>query len=153
VLATNRCAVADVYCNDLLVCTEDSCDPATGECVFEEVPECCQANEDCFDDDACSNDICDLNTFTCANTPVTCPTDWNTCTADVCDNASGGCINRPIEGCCRRNGDCNDDNPCTNDTCFRNSCNNDEKNCNDYNPCTLDSCNTETGACEHQNNC
>jgi len=42
-------------------------------------------------------------------------------------------------------GECEDDDPCTNDTCGSNGCFHTPKVCNDQNACTTDTC--ENGAC------
>ena len=47
---------------------------------------------------------------------------------------------------------CDDDNPCTIDTCnqeLNGTCSYVPLECDDENPCTTDSCNVETGQCEH----
>jgi slime mold repeat-containing protein len=52
--------------------------------------------------------------------------------------------------CCGRVGwdsICNDNDPCTEDSCVDNKCQNIEIDCNDGNPCTLDSC--VRGQCSH----
>ncbi|OQC06310.1 MAG: Dictyostelium (slime mold) repeat protein [Candidatus Hydrogenedentes bacterium ADurb.Bin101] len=87
-----------VTCDDGDLCTDDSCDAATG-CVFTPVT--------CDDGDLCTDDSCDAATG-CVFTPVTCD-DGDLCTDDSCDAATG-CVFTPIT--------CDDGNPCTIDTCY-----------------------------------
>jgi hypothetical protein len=50
---------------------------------------------------------------------------------------------------------CDDGNPCTDDSCVSGNCKNTQKNCNDNLPCTTDTCGSD-GKCTHgysQNNC
>jgi hypothetical protein len=82
-------------CDDSDPCTEDSCDPATGECVFLPIPgcgDCCVANDGGCADAGCAACVCAADALccgtlwdeTCASATVTaCPNDC-TC-ADVCD--------------------------------------------------------------------
>ncbi len=51
----NPCCGLD--CHDEDPCTNDFCDPMTGECVFED--------KDCDDDDPCTEDSCDPETGEC----------------------------------------------------------------------------------------
>jgi serine protease AprX len=48
---------------------------------------------------------------------------------------------------CSSNGDCDDGNACTTDTCSNGSCSNTPINCDDGNACTADSCDSGTGNC------
>ena len=87
-------------CDDGDACTEDYCDPSTGECQHSQMS--------CDDGISCTSDGCDSETG-CIHTPndSLCD-DGNACTADVCD-AETGCSNVPIS--------CDDGDPCTNDSC------------------------------------
>src|SRR5262249_18848336 len=152
-------------CDDLNLCTFDSCNPQTG-CQHVAVPNgtSCQDATVCNGDEACSGGTC------APGTPMNC-NDGNACTTDSC-NALSGCIHTPIAGCqpCGVPADCNDTNPCTVDSCVGGQCQNtvaangtscsDGDGCNgletclngacaagtpisceDGNPCTTDSCN------------
>jgi hypothetical protein len=93
----------DQICDDGDACTDDACDPATGECVFT-------PNIDCDDGDACTDDSCDPATGLCVNTPNVDCDDGDACTDDSCDPATGLCVNTP-------NIDCDDGDVCTDDSC------------------------------------
>ncbi|NUN16670.1 MAG: hypothetical protein HUU55_23845, partial [Myxococcales bacterium] len=86
-------------CDDSNLCTDDSCDPATG-CVNAPNSEHCNDNNVCTLGDICTNGVC---------TPagvLNCD-DGNPCTTDSCD---------PIAGCqnIENTDPCNDGNACTN---------------------------------------
>lgn len=170
-------------------CLAASCNPETGVCSF--VPandgmacndgdnctfgEVCQQGQcgggsavNCNDGNPCTNDSCDSQSG-CLQTPNVSPcSDGNVCTTgDVC--ADGECAGGVTLAC-------NDDNPCTDDSCSPevgcvfsanqgqcddgDSCTLDdhcsqgkcvasqEKSCNDDNPCTNDSCDPIQG-CLH----
>jgi hypothetical protein len=88
-------------CNDNNPCTDDTCDAATGRCVY--------TNNDanaCSDGDNCTVDRCANGA--CVGVPVNCD-DQNPCTVDACDPATGQCVYRPV--------DCDDGNACTLDRC------------------------------------
>src|SRR5437867_2978074 len=65
-------------CDDGMVCTADSCDPAAnnnaGGCVNAPIAGCCTTDADCDDGDVCSGtETCDTNTGACQNgTPLVC---------------------------------------------------------------------------------
>jgi hypothetical protein len=63
-------------CNDSSLCTTDSCDPQTGQCVF--------AAKQCDDGQGCTDDVCVATTGQCSHPPRTCD-DANPCTSDSCD--------------------------------------------------------------------
>ncbi len=89
-----------VVCTDNNACTTDSCDPATGNCVFTPI--------NCNDNNACTSDTCNPATG-CVHTPIVVCNDNNACTTDMCDPATGYCVFTPIN--------CNDNDPCTDDSC------------------------------------
>ncbi len=75
-------------CEDGEACTYDSCDPVTGQCLFE------GAAIPCTDDNLCTvGDICaiknGLNTWSCAPGAAAKCDDANACTLDTCDPAKG----------------------------------------------------------------
>jgi len=125
----------------------------------------------CSDGNACTvDDHCEDGK--CAGTPLDCD-DGDDCTDDHCDEALG-CMHDNKEGPCEDGDlcslgdscvdgvcvggaevpDCNDDNPCTVDTCDPASgCVNvldPAEACDDQNDCTLDSCNQDDG-CAYDN--
>jgi hypothetical protein len=92
------------------------------------------------------------------NVKISCD-DGDECTIDRC-HCDDGCQHFPVsaeenakcaewkpEGC-SRNEECDDNNPCTEDTCVSGVCHAVAKNCDDNDMCTVDSCNKEKG-CTH----
>ncbi len=135
-------------CEGKRVCAADGlldCDaaiPAAEAC--NGIDDNCDGDIDedtCDDDNACTEDQCDGDNG-CLYTPLTegeC-LDGDSCTiGDHCEE--GICAGSPIN--------CDDENPCTNDTCDGlGGCDfaDNEADCDDGNPCTVaDRC--ETGAC------
>ena len=136
-------------CDDENVCTWNRCDPVEsicshppvpdGEpCDFDGVPGVCAAGG-CVED-LCGNDPCD---------------DSNDCTDDQCDWVDGSCANTPVEDGQRcffdtgwggyggaPGGYCVD-GVCEPDPCTGNPCDDD-------NPCTADSCTPPEGTCSYE---
>ena len=127
-------------CFDSQQCTSDSCDSATGKCVFTKV-----SDGECDDGNLCTlNDKCKAGV--CVSGPAAPCGDNNTCTLDSCDPSTGKCVYKTVA---EQTG-CNDGNTCTtNDRCQGNSCVGQAKACGDGNPCTVDGCNPKTGGCTH----
>ncbi|MBI3834995.1 MAG: hypothetical protein HY287_11760 [Planctomycetes bacterium] len=196
ICAGGTCNGTSISCDDGNVCTTDNCDPLTG---------CMHTNNHvpCDDGDACTiGDVCSGGS--CSGIPIDC-NDGNVCTDDSCDHSTGCqhpnntnvcddhhlctdddvcgggfCSGTPVSDCteCTQDGDCDDLNACTTDTCQAgfciftdntdpcddgNSCTaNDTCSggvcvggaavvCNDGNVCTDDSCNP-AGGCVYVNN-
>lgn len=168
----NDCALFGSICDDGNDCTVDTCN-ADGTCAHS-------APTNCDDGNPCTADSCNPSSGACVNTPVSTSTtcnDGNACTGpDRCDS-TGQCHGAAIPGCCTANAACNDQNPCTTDTCnlathtcvntartcpasdlcHRASCAPDDGSCveapidcDDGSVCTADTCNPATGACGHQ---
>jgi MYXO-CTERM domain-containing protein len=101
----------DVFCDDGIACTEDSCDPATGGCRHLPIAnlKCCSGDPD---------PVCD---------------DGNVCTQDRC--IAKACRHGPVSDplCCNNDSECDDGNPCTDELCLEhNRCqfvDNDHENC------------------------
>ena len=75
---------SDLDCDDLVNCTSDSCDPATGRCIHTPVDAVCD------DGNACTTgELCDPATGCVFGTPNSCD-DGISCTADRCDPFTGG---------------------------------------------------------------
>lgn len=74
-------------CHDDNTCTEDLCDPQTGECANPAV-----ANEGivCDDGDACTNDDVCVDGL-CLGDVEQCEGDGNPCMAGLCNRENGGC--------------------------------------------------------------
>ncbi len=128
-----------VVCDDDNLCTNDSCDSATG-CVQTPVA----GFKECDDDDPCTPwDGCEGG-FCKGQGAVDCDDD-NVCTTDSC-KAGEGCVHSSAAGAT-----CNDGNACTTDgTCSaQGQCTNTSiVDCDDNNACTTDSCDAVTG-CQH----
>lgn len=119
-----------VDCDDSDACTADSCDPASGACINDDI------SATCDDGNVCTADSCDL-AVGCINEDISTCDDGNACTADVCDPAGGACDNPDISD------SCDDANACTADSCDPAlGCVNQDisGSCGDGNGCTVDSC-------------
>ncbi|MSP92825.1 MAG: hypothetical protein EXR79_13645 [Myxococcales bacterium] len=183
----NKCTLADkcalgacapgtlVACDDKDACTNDSCNPASGTCLFSPKVGCggnCAKAIDCSDGNACTTDECTsgkcafpANTASCDDAnpctvsdvcasgtckpgaPKPCD-DGNPCTNDSCNASIGQCayVNNTAP--------CNDNNACTlGDACAASKCaGGAPKACNDSNGCTDDGCAPLTGLCAFANN-
>jgi hypothetical protein len=128
-------------CDDSNPCTDDSCNPGTGVCDNINNTAGCDDGNACTTGDACSAGACT------GGTPVDC-NDNNACTDDSCNPGNGLCQN------VNNTAGCSDGNACTTgDTCSGGACvSGAAVNCNDSNPCTDDSCDSLTGLCGHLNN-
>ena len=148
----NACTVGDVCnggacaagaaatCNDGNICTTDSCNAATGSCVFAPVVNGTTCDADgsvCTVSDSCQAGSCT------AGTALACD-DAKVCTTDGC-NATTGCTH--VDNTLA----CNDGNACTsNDTCAGGTCAGTATTCNDSNACTTDAC-VPPGGCVYTN--
>ena len=119
-------------CNDGNLCTDDSCDQTLG-CLYEANALPCDDGNACTLSDACDGGTCQSSVaFKCD--------DDNVCTTDQCS---------PDQGCVHalNTAPCDDDDLCTTkDQCQLGECIGSEPLvCNDNNPCTNDSCGPDTG--------
>ncbi|MBM4354850.1 MAG: hypothetical protein FJ109_13855 [Deltaproteobacteria bacterium] len=92
VCAAGSCKGGPVQvCNDGNLCTDDSCEPATGcKYVNNTVP--------CNDGNACTlSDVCDSGT--CKGGPALPCNDGDACTTDSCSQQTG-CVYTPVVPCC-----------------------------------------------------
>ena len=88
--AQGDCAGTVKDCDDLKVCTTDSCDPLTGACSNVAL-----TGEPCDDEDACTdNDVCSA-VGTCAGFVAVDCDDLNDCTVDACNPGDGSCEHGP----------------------------------------------------------
>jgi subtilisin-like proprotein convertase family protein len=127
-----------VNCDDANPCTDDSCNPATG-CVYNDNENACDDGNACTAGDTCGDGSCH------SGAPVNCD-DENPCTDDYCSPAAG-CIYVANAN------PCDDGDACTaGDTCGYGSCSpGPAVDCDDNNPCTDDSCNPATGCVNTDN--
>jgi hypothetical protein len=96
-------------CNDGNVCTDDSCNPATG-CVYTNNAAACNDGNLCTQTDVCQNGVC------IGTNPVIC-NDNNSCTDDACNPATGTCAFLPADG-----NPCTDNDSCSDDHCSAGLC-------------------------------
>ncbi len=130
------CAGPPKNCNDGNACTDDSCDPVSGNCVHVNNSAPCSDGNACTTGDMCSNGACTGTSTNCD--------DGNPGTDDSCDTATGACVHTP------NSNPCNDGNACTTGDVYSNGvCSGTPKNCDDGNLCTDDSCDAATGDCLH----
>ncbi len=173
-------------------CTLGSCDPLTGECgainkddgtPCEDGNLCtqddaCQAGvcvgtpKACDDNDSCTQDSCDPADGRCVNTRIPRPGEEGppgdpTCQNGLDDDCDGYTDENDLASCigCVTDADCDDHNPCTNDTCMGMICENvkvpDSTTCDDGLYCTVGDvctdgvcggsardCSGEAGPCE-----
>lgn len=121
-------------CDDGNVCTDDSCDPSTGECARGFNTLACDDGNLCTQKDQCFQG-------SCVGTPVSCD-DGNLCTDDSCNPTTGKCVNA------YNSKPCDDGKFCTaNDQCSQGACAGSVVTCNDNNPCTKDSCDETNDKC------
>lgn len=184
-----KCVAGTKNCDDGNPCTDDACDPKVG-CTTKNNTALCDDQDACTTGDVCSSAACQPGSSKACS-------DGNPCTTDGCDKGKGctfdnvglgtpcgspGCVGLSYavtptcaSGVCQQAAkqDCNDANPCTNDTCSVTSgCNHlpnaevcDDGNactvldkctmgkcqsgavklCSDANPCTIDGCDKGTG--------
>jgi hypothetical protein len=125
-------------CDDGNACTADTCSPAEG-CKHGPLDGACDDGNVCTTGDKCQTGFC-------VPTGIKACDDGNPCTNDSCS---------PEVGCLQEfNGaPCSDDNLCTvNDSCGGGECTGGVPlDCDDGNPCTNDSCNPLVG-CLHATN-
>ena len=110
--------------------------------------QCKQVEENCSDDGfSCTNDYCMADGATCAHVPLDASCDdLELCTSDSCDPAAPG--SDPVTGCSITDNTlpCDDADACTaQDTCAGGACAGAPVDCDDLDPCTNDSCDPLTG--------
>jgi hypothetical protein len=123
-------------CDDANSCTDQTCDPVTGNCNTTFNTLNCDDGSACSSGDKCKDGVCK------AGVTVDC-TDTDACTLDSCD-ISGGCKHSVSTGVC------DDGDACSyGETCASGACGGGQNlNCDDKNACTADSCDKATG-CKH----
>jgi hypothetical protein len=139
-------------CNDNNPCTTDSCAPQGG-CRYTLVSDCqaCTSSGTCSDGNPCNGTETCVSGRCRTGTPISC-NDGNACTLDSC-NAQTGCAYSTIGGCrpCANNAACGDGDLCNGvETCVVGRCRTASPlDCDDVDPCTNDSCAAATG-CVHE---
>jgi hypothetical protein len=154
-------------CDDLIACTTDTCDPATGFCIYK------ANNAACSDGLFCNGtETCDPASGCIAGTAIKClNADGIACTEEKCDEALDTCPLKGLpnntlcpsgevcdatSGCipgkaCTTSAQCDDGLFCTGvETCVNNICQGGTPvNCDDGVDCTVDSCDENGNACKH----
>jgi hypothetical protein len=151
------CCSDNSDCDDLNVCTEDSCKGFGFTCENAQKAGCCISDSDCSDSDPCTQDKCKGEGLTCAfvKIPECCVkqedcNDDNDCTEDSCLN--GKCKHKKL--CCKINDDCVSENKCLKGKCesekcvYEDICCKNDTDCNDMDKCTVDIC--MEGDCMHK---
>jgi|GEM_PF-2031360 len=115
------CCLSDGDCDDLNVCTSDSCPALGGVCAHVNNPDCCTTDAQCAAlTDDCNVGACDQTSNTCqaqpANQGGACD-DADACTVGTTCDAGGQCVGGGAV-------DCNDGDPCTRDSCLGGCINN-----------------------------
>jgi len=89
-------------CDDDNPCTDDSCSPDNGNCLYEANEEACDDDNPCTLNDGCQDSTCQGDAVLCD--------DGVPCTVDICDVVTG-CVHTP------NNGACASGEICVTDTC------------------------------------
>lgn len=148
-------------CDDgLPTTTNDTCSVnGSGACVCTGLTFQCQAHADCDDKNPCTTDTC--NDYKCVYTCLAVNTVCGT--KDKCKTSGTGCACTPVE--CINDAQCNDNNPCTSESCsVAGVCNrtcNVNTNCGTKNKCKLSGTNCactavdciNDGQCNDNNGC
>ena len=124
----------DVDCIDKNPCTTDSCKDKKCQYGFAD-------NEDCTDDGPCTEPKGKCKSGKCVVKLKSCDDD-NHCTNDSCDQKKG-CVSLPNSVTCTDGNACTKGDICKDGSCQKGS----PVACDDDNPCTSDSCDTSTGKC------
>lgn len=139
----NGACVGDlISCNDDNQCTVDTCTEPAGVCVYDlaanlNLP-CNVTNDYCRTMGLCNNQGECVDGMT-----TSCPF-IDQCHSNQCDPDTGTCVSVEISGAC------NDGLACTiNDACGCGVCSGRVIDCNDNIPCTTDSCSEPGGLCVH----
>ena len=115
----------DTHCLDDDVCSDDSCDKATGACTHSKLQGCCNSAADCDDKNPCTTESCGgsvcawKDIAACCSQDADC-TDSDACTADSClksGGPAGKCKHLAAAGCCTKANQCDDGEPATSDSC------------------------------------
>ncbi len=157
-----HCDVLGIGCHDDDPCTVGVCSVQYSSilhpmsCEFDQIPGCCEADDDCDDCNPCTFDHCIASM--CYHASVSDPPegccsyafpcdDGDPCTLDECVDLV--CKHTPSANCCDTDAECDDDNSCTADLCSDGYCQHVQlgegccavqPDCDDGNPCTDDFC-------------
>jgi len=123
-------------------CTDDECNGSSTICQHPNNSDPCDDGFYCNGTDTCSNGSCSQHT-------------GDPCDPLDCDDDIDACVD------CTNDGQCDDNNPCTNDACVDTYCQHDpiceccvnNADCDDSDPCTNDTCVSNTCQNEPISNC
>ncbi len=154
------CSGTGIFCSDGIWCTDDTCNPSTGKCLFTVNTEPCDDGLACTVNDACSQGTCQGTLNPCD--------DQNVCTTDAC-HPIYGCEHTPTYGPCNDGNNCtiydncnslsvckgadkvcDDGVNCNIDYCYQGGCYVKPMDCSDGDPCTEDLCSPLSGTCSSQ---
>jgi len=128
------------YCDDGVVCTNDSCNEATDQC--DNVAD----NSNCSDGQFCNGiETCDPTNDCQAGTPPDCG-DGVACTVDSCDEVGDACVHAPNDASCDNGLYCDGSESCN---AISGCQSGTPVNCNDGVTCTVDSCNEAADTCSN----
>ncbi len=123
-------------CDDGNVCTTDSCEQSSG---CDNSPS--QGGEECDDGDACTGKGSCFQ-GACSGAQATVCTASKICWSSTCSSATGKCVEAPSPS----GAPCSDGDACTGgDACIAFQCKGTALKCDDDKPCTADSCNSQSG--------
>jgi K319-like protein len=143
------CAGTPINCDDANACTDDACDPVSGNCqnTIDTTNECddgleCTVNDACLGSGACAGE---WDTVNCGcDSDDDCSVLTNACNTGRCETATGACFSEVQVGQGCSDGDaCSESDVCQADG----SCVGSSKDCSDGNSCTDDSCDPANGNC------
>jgi len=169
-----ECQGAPKECSDGNLCTDDSCDPASGQCVFAPNTKPCDDGNPCTSPDTCGNGVCVGGASICncttnlecekyddankCNGIVTCqagecktdPTTLVDCSgapAGVCETAYCDEADGQCKAKPKNDGAaCDDSDMCTSDTtCQAGKCTGSPVKCDDADKCSEDACDPAKG--------
>ena len=117
---------AGVSCDDGNACTTDSCNSATGACVYSNNTASCDDGNACTSGDTCSGGAC------VAGAALSCD-DSEACTDDACDTTTG-CVHANNTASCDDGSVCTSGDTCTAGVCVGGTpmtCADDDNECTD----------------------
>jgi hypothetical protein len=103
-------------CDDLNVCTDQSCNETTDSCTYTNNNNSCSDGNACTEDDYCMSGTCTPGPYICPCSSVDDCDDSNSCTDEEC--ISGTCVYSELSGLsCDDNDTCTDGDYCESGRC------------------------------------
>ena len=150
VCQTNPATVVKCATSGDTPCSQTVCAPATGQCAKVSVAGACSDGDACTVGDVCTGGACKAGAYTCGGclSDAECPDDSNACNgSEVCDKGQlpAKCSVKAVP---QAGAACSDGDACTTgDSCASGKCAGTALDCDDVEPCTDDSC--KGGGCVH----